>query len=59
MLTPLEHQWKRNAVNLLKRKAEKVEVFLNLSKKRNILPFPDFHDETNIMKIYATILFSF
>ena len=59
MLTPLEHQWKRNAVNLLKRKAEKVEVFLNLSKKRNILPFPDFNDETNIMKIYATILFSF
>ena len=55
MLTPLEHQWKRNAVNLLKRKAEKVEVFLNLSKKRNILPFPDFNDETNTMKIYATI----
>ena len=55
MLTPLEHQWKRNAVNLLKRKAEKVEVFLNLSKKRNILPFPDFNDETISMKIYATI----
>ena len=33
MLTPLEHQWKRNAVNLLKGKAEKVEVFLNLSKQ--------------------------